>query len=175
MRRLADARRIRRFLELLGERASRPARLYLVGGATAVLQGWRDSTIDVDLELVPDSDELLRAIASLKRELELNVELAAPHHFIPEVPGWQQRSPFVEQFGRLAVFHYDPYSQVLAKLERGHAKDLRDVESMVAAGLVEPERLRELFGAIEPELYRYPAVDPDSFRRAVEELAGRGS
>lgn len=175
MRRLADAERIRRFLGLLGERTSRPTRLYLVGGATAVLHGWRDTTIDVDLELVPDSDELLRAIATLKRELELNVELAAPHHFIPEVPGWQERSPFVVQHGRLTVLHYDPYSQVLAKLERGHDRDLRDVEAMIASGLVEIHRLRELFAAIEPELYRYPALDPASFRRAVDELVGRQS
>jgi len=26
----------------------------------------------------------------------------------------------------------------------------------------------EYFGQIEPELYRYPAVDPTTFRRAVE-------
>jgi hypothetical protein len=28
-------------------------------------------------------------------------------------------------------------------------------------------RLRELFDRIEPELYRYPSIDPPSFRRAV--------
>lgn len=35
---------------------------------------------------------------------------------------------------------------------------------------MEPSRLLELFQAIEPELYRYPAVDPAAFRQAVEEL-----
>lgn len=35
---------------------------------------------------------------------------------------------------------------------------------------MEPSRLLELFEAIEPELYRYPAVDPAAFRRGVEEL-----
>jgi hypothetical protein len=37
-------------------------------------------------------------------------------------------------------------------------------------GLVEPETLFELFERIEPELFRHPAIDPSSFRRAVEEF-----
>lgn len=172
MRRLADAERIRAFLATLGTRVTRPTRLYLVGGATAVLQGWRETTIDIDLELVPESDEVLRAIPELKRSLHVNVEIAAPHHFIPELPAWQDRSVFIEQRGKLAIYHYDPYSQVLSKLERRHAKDLADARAMVDEGLVEPERLRSLFESIEPELYRYPAIDPGSFRRAVEEFVG---
>ena len=43
---------------------------------------------------------------------------------------------------------------------------------MLGRGLVDPQRLRELFAQIEPELYRYPALDPASFRRAVEEALG---
>jgi hypothetical protein len=168
MRPLADADRIRLLLESLARQTTQPARLYLVGGATAVLFGWRDSTIDVDLELVPDSDELLRAIQAAKRSLDVNVELAAPHHFIPALPGWEERSLFVEQLGKLSVLHYDPYSQLLSKLERGHAKDLLDARAMVAAGLVELQRLSDLFEVIEPALFRYPAVDPPTFRRAVE-------
>ena len=44
------------------------------GGATAVLHGWRASTIDVDLKLVPDDDALLRALPRLKEELHVNLE-----------------------------------------------------------------------------------------------------
>jgi hypothetical protein len=33
---------------------------------------------------------------------------------------------------------------------------------------VEPTRLLDYFAAIEPELYRFPAIDPVSFRHAVE-------
>jgi hypothetical protein len=73
VRRLATADRILAFLRALGRSARQPARLYLTGGATAVLEGWRDSTVDVDVLLVPD-EELLRAIPSLKEELEVNVE-----------------------------------------------------------------------------------------------------
>ena len=43
MRALVDARRVERFLEALGAAARSPARVYLTGGATAVLEGWRDT------------------------------------------------------------------------------------------------------------------------------------
>jgi hypothetical protein len=41
---------------------------------------------------------------------------------------------------------------------------------MIANGLVEPVRLRELHDAIEPDLYRYPAIDPAAFRRKLDAL-----
>lgn len=175
MRRLADATRVERFLEELGRCARRPVRLYLAGGATAVLRRWRDTTIDIDLKLVPESDELLREMPRLKDELEINVELASPDQFIPELPGWEQRSLFVEQFGKLSVYHLDPYSQVLAKIERGHTQDLADARSMLEEKLVEPSRLLGLFNEIEPRLFRYPAVDPRAFRRALEDFLDEAS
>jgi hypothetical protein len=168
MRRPADADRIRRVLRHLGGAATRPARIYLTGGATAVLHGWRSSTLDVDLKLVPDHDEILRALAALKESAEVNLELASPDDFIPPLPGWEDRSLFIEQVGPLGFFHYDPYAQTLAKIERGHALDLEDARRMAAEGLVDRAELVRLFERIEPELYRYPALDPRSFRAAVE-------
>lgn len=135
-----------------------------------MLQGWRPSTIDIDLKLVPDSDALLRAIQRLKEELSVNVELASPDQFIPPLPGWEDRSLFVSQHGKLAAYHLDLYSQALAKIERGHAQDRADIRAMFENGLIEPERLQDLFAEIEPELFRYPAVNPGAFREAVEEL-----
>jgi hypothetical protein len=168
MREIADAARIRNLMRGLSESADREATIYFTGGASAVLLGWRATTIDVDLKLVPESDRLLRAIPNLKEELRINVELAAPSDFIPEIPGWQERSRFIEKEGNLSFFHYDFYSQALAKIERGHVQDLEDVAEMIRRDLVEPGRGRALFEAIEPDLYRYPALDPPSFRRAVE-------
>ena len=43
---------------------------------------------------------------------------------------------------------------------------------MIESGLVEPARLRELYETIEPELYRYPAIDPAAFRRKVKAVIG---
>lgn len=117
MRELATADRIREFMRRLGDRARRDTRVYLTGGATAVLLGWRETTID-----------------------------------------------------------YDLHAQALSKIERGHAQDLHDVREMLSRGVVGPRTLRELFEAIRPDLIRYPAIDPDSFARKVDEaLAGPGA
>ena len=104
----------------------------------------------------------------------MNVELASPPDFIPELPGWQERSPFIESHGLAHFHHYDFYAQALAKAERGEQKDLADVNAMVERGLVEPARAVELFLQIEPWLYRFPAIDPRSFRRRVLDLLGPG-
>jgi hypothetical protein len=42
---------------------------------------------------------------------------------------------------------------------------------VIARGLVEPREALSQFEAIEPELYRFPAIDPPSFRRAIEEAS----
>lgn len=168
MRALADADRIRAFMQALAEDARVEARVYFTGGATAVLLGWRASTIDVDVKLVPEHDALLRAIPPLKERLQLNVELASPVDFIPVAPGWEERSPFVARHGRLSYHHFDLYAQALAKVERGHAQDMADVREIVRRTLIAAPRALEYFQMIEPELYRYPAVDPAAFRRAVE-------
>ena len=172
MRELADEERIRRLLRALGEAAPNEGECDLTGGATAVLLGWRATTLDVDIALDPEQDEVLRAIPRLKEELSVNVELASPGDFIPLPEGWRERSLPVERSGRLNFRHFDLYSQALAKLERGHEQDVGDVRELLRRGLVEPDRLRALFDEIEPELYRFPAVDPTDFRMSIEEAAG---
>lgn len=175
MRSVADAERIRRFIGAAGAAAARAGTCYLAGGATAVLVGWRETTIDIDMALEPEQDELLRELPRIKHELEVNVELASPRDFIPLPGEWKERSIGVARVGLLSFAHFDPYSQALSKLERGHARDLEDVAAMLRLELVEAGRLLELFGEIEPNLYRFPAIDPARFRAAVERTAGSAS
>jgi hypothetical protein len=176
VRRLATADRIRGFLAALGREARRPTRAYLAGGATAVLLGWRDATIDVDLKFVGgDADRLLREIPRLKEQLQLNVELATPDDFIPVPAGWEDRSRFELQEGALAVYHFELVWQALAKIHRGHRQDLEDVGLMLRLGLVEPTGIRAAFSAIQGDLYRFPNIDAASFRRAVQAAAGDAS
>ncbi len=171
MRELASAERIKLFMHALGG-AGVPARVYFTGGATAVLMGWRPTTIDVDVKLVPDPDPLLRLIPRLKEELRLNVELAAPADFIPVRPDWEARSLLIQQSGSVTFYHYDLCAQALAKVERGHTQDLADVQEMLKRGLIRPTEALQYFAAIEPQLYRYPAVDPAAFQRAVQATFG---
>lgn len=170
MRQPVTAAKLETFMKALGAAATIPVRVFFVGGATSVLMGWRTATIDIDLKIIPESDEILRSLPALKERLELNIELASPDDFIPELPGWQERSRFVQQVGKLSFYHYDFYAQALAKIERGHHLDLQDVDQLIDNGLVDPRRLLELFSAIEDQIYRYPALDGLSFRRAVERV-----
>jgi hypothetical protein len=171
MRQRVTDDRLRAFMRALAHAATAEGRVYIVGGASAVLLGWRDSTLDVDIKIIPEHGGLLRAIPALKESLQVNVELASPDDFIPALPGWEDRSPFITREGKLSFHHYDFYAQALAKIERGHDIDRGDVQEMLAADLVKPAKLRELFAAIEPDLYRYPAVDAASFRRALDAVA----
>lgn len=175
MREAVSTSRIREFMRQLGASSRAEGRVYLTGGASAVLLQWRETTLDIDIKIIPDDGRVLRSLPQLKELLNVNVELAAPTDFIPEIRGWQDRSPFIVREGALSFHHFDFYSQALAKIERGHRKDAVDVRSMLSSRLVEPDRLLEFFGDIEPELYRYPAIDPPKFRSAVLETLGRSS
>jgi len=54
MRQLSNADRIRQLMQALGAEADEAVRVYFTGGATAVLLGWRETTIDVDLRTLPE-------------------------------------------------------------------------------------------------------------------------
>lgn len=110
MREAADAERIGKLAKELGRVVPPGTRMYLTGGATAVLEGWRDSTVDI----------------------------ASPLDFLPALPGWQGRSRFRFREGNLEVFDFDLYSQALSKLERGFELDLEDVHNMVLANMSNP-------------------------------------
>jgi hypothetical protein len=122
---------------------------------------------------VPDRDEILRAIPELKEDLQVNVELASPPDFIPPVPGWEERSLLIARKGQVDWFHFAPYSQALAKIERDHVHDRTDVEPLKRAGLVDPAELRRHFEAIRPQLHRYPALNEAAFARRVDEAVRR--
>ena len=85
MRTLADAARLRAFMRALGAESDAEGDVFFTGGATAALIGWRDTTIDADLLIVPDTDRMLRLLPKLKESLNLNLELASPAQFLPEL------------------------------------------------------------------------------------------
>jgi len=53
-------------MRALAREARGALQVYLVGGSTAVLEGWRESTIDVDLAFGESDDAVLRALPALK-------------------------------------------------------------------------------------------------------------
>ena len=154
----------------LAAAARSPGKVYFTGGATALLLGFREQTIDIDLKLDPEPEGAFEAIAGLKDRLNVNVELASPDDFIPRTTDWRERSRPIDSIGQLEFFHYDFSLQALAKLERAHAQDLEDVLSFLRNSVVTVKELRATFTLIEPGLVRYPAIDPRQFKRKVEDF-----
>jgi len=170
MRRPLDPDRLRQVLDALGRACRGPGVIYLTGGATALLEGWRDATVDLDLKLDPEPEGAFAAIARLKEELEVNVELASPDDFLPQLPDWRDKSPSVGRFGPVEVRHYDLRAQALAKLARGFERDVGDVRAMLERELVTCDALRAALAEMEPRLERFPRVSGRDLARRLAEV-----
>lgn len=167
MRAPADPNKVRHLMREIGRRARGAGRVYLVGGASALLEGWRSTTVDVDLKLDPEPAGIFEVIGELKTALDVNIELSAPDQFLPPLPDWRERSLFIERQGEVEFFHYDFRAQALAKLARGYDRDLADVRAMLAHNLVSKADLSAALEVMLPGLLRYPALDAAAFERRV--------
>src|SRR5262245_15584937 len=145
MRRKVTIETLKQFMQELAVAARSPGKVYLTGGATALLLGFREQTIDIDIKLDPEPEGVFEAIALLKDRLDVNVELASPEDFIPRAADWRECSRHIESIGRLQFFHYDFSLQALAKLERGHVQDLEDVRSLLRGQYVTAQGIRSRF------------------------------
>lgn len=174
MRSKTTAERIEGLMRELGAATTTEGRVYFTGGVCAVLMGWREMTIDVDLKAEPEPAGFFECLPRLKDALDINIELASPDLFVPALPGWQDRSRFIARHGKVSFYHYDFYGQALAKIERDHARDRHDVEHMFRDGWVAKDRLWQLFVGVERELIRYPAIDAKSLRERVMDLCREG-
>jgi hypothetical protein len=170
MRSNVDSQKIKQLMKALGREARGPGSIYFTGGASALLIGWRSSTVDIDIRLDPEPLGIFQAIANLKQELDINIELASPQDFLPPLPGWRDRSIFIGQEGKILFYHYDFTAQALAKLSRGYNRDIDDVQAMYEQKLFSLEQLRDCFGAIESELIRFPSLNPTILKTRVEQF-----
>jgi hypothetical protein len=142
--------------------------VYIVGGGTAVLMGWRNATIDADLYSA--GAEVFRDVQRIKERLQINIEFARPEDFVPALRGTADRHVFIDRVGNLSFYHYDPYAQLFSKIVRGFRKDMLDAEQFVRSGLVDPGRFRGLVEEIPESAYsRYPNLSHDGVRAAVDE------
>lgn len=173
MRSNVNSQKIEQLMKALGREARGSGSIYFTGGASALLIGWRNSTVDIDIRLDPEPSGIFQAIAKLKQDLDINIELASPQDFLPALPGWRDRSIFIGRQGGISFYHYDFTAQALAKLSRGYTRDLDDVQAMYQQKLFTLEDLHNGFEAIEPELIRFPSLDPELLRNKVEQFIDR--
>jgi hypothetical protein len=173
MRSNVDPQKIEQLMEALGKEARSSGCIYFTGGASALLIGWRNSTVDIDIRIDPEPLGIFQAIAKLKQELNINIELASPQDFLPSLPQWRDRSVFIGKRGQVSFYHYDFTSQALSKLSRGFDRDIKDVEAMYKHKLFSLHDLKNCFEAIAPELIRFPSLNPDALRTRVEKFIER--
>jgi hypothetical protein len=168
MRQRVTKSRLKDFMREFARRTRGRGNVYFTGGSTALLLDIREQTIDIDIKIDPEPRGAFEAIAALKTELDLNIELASPDDFIPTPKDWQSLAVPIETVGSVGFYHYDLASQALAKIERGYSQDLADVVSLIQKGYLSQEQLRERFTQIEGSIIRYPAIDANEFRDKVE-------
>ncbi len=173
MRSEVDELKLKEFMSEIDRRATSKGTLFLTGGATALLLGVRNQTIDIDIKLDPEPGGIFEAISDLKNSLDVNVELASPDHFIPVLPGWRDRSVHISTGRNVEFRHYDFYSQALAKIERGYDRDLHDVRAMFNLNLLDSAELLRLSEAIKPQLIKYPAIDVEDFEAKLAQFLER--
>ncbi len=74
------------FLQKLGERMPKPARLYLLGGSALCLLGSPRETLDVDYSLETGAQGIEKIINALATELKMDLEAVPLAEFIPLPP-----------------------------------------------------------------------------------------
>jgi hypothetical protein len=173
MRPNVDPQKLEQLMQALGKEADGSGRIYFAGGASALLIGWRNSTVDIDIRLDPEPPGIFQAIEKIKRTLNINIELASPQDFLPPLPGWRDRSVFIGTRGQISFYHYDFTAQALSKLSRGYERDLSDIQAMYEQNLFSLDELQRCFEVIVPELIRFPSLDPEQLRNRVENFIER--
>jgi hypothetical protein len=140
-----EAEQIRAFLQALGDRYTQSANLFLLGGSALCLLGSPRSTLDIDY--VGDDvnpDDLQCAIAQLANEMHIEAEPVPIAQFLPLPADVEERCIFVERFGVLNVYVFDPYIIALSKLDRGFDTDVDDVVFLIRHSLVHLEQLQAM-------------------------------
>jgi hypothetical protein len=169
-RKIITQKTLQMFMESVGRVLRKNTTLYLTGGSTALLYGFRESTIDIDI--AGDMDEMFAHIPGLKEKLQINIEMAKPTDFVPSLPGENTRHIFIDQFGKVIFMHFDPYSQAFSKIVRGNQTDMSDVKNLAKERLVDLQKLSEMVkGLSDIDFARYPRLDRRSVEQAVNSVA----
>lgn len=161
---------IQLFMKSIGKILKNRATFYLTGGSTAILYGFREGTIDIDI--AGDMDELFSYIPKIKERLQINIEIAKPTDFIPSLPDEKDRHIPIGTFGKVTFMHFDPYSQAFSKIVRGHKTDIADVKALMAAGLVDIKKLFEMVKKLPNHCFaKYPRLNRPAVESAIESFA----
>jgi hypothetical protein len=139
-----------------------------------VYEGFRGLTIDIDLAFEVSQEwhaNFIDTVRNLKDELAVNVKEASPGDFIPLPTGHEERAQFLGRYGQLDIFHFDLYSMVLSKIERGTEEDFSDALLLLNSGRINLEVLERHFAEILPRFgVSSLSQDPQEFSQKFAAL-----
>ncbi|MCP5093971.1 MAG: hypothetical protein GY943_00300, partial [Chloroflexi bacterium] len=163
---------IRAFFFFFSQQYTSPANLYLLGGSALCFLGNPRRTVDIYYTFLPSSDlahGLNAAIESLANKMHLELEVVPIEEFVPLPADSDQRHQFIEKFGNLAVYIYDPYTIALSKLSRGFETDLQDVLFLLRQKIIELSELTRYVEAALPQAWDFD-IDPKELRLYFNEV-----
>jgi hypothetical protein len=168
-----NAKDIKNFLYRLGERFTETATLYLIGGGALLLLGSQRTTLDIDYvgsDYPLPTDKLASTIQSLAMEMKIEVEPVPLDEFIPLPAGAHTRHRFIGQYGKLAIYVFDPYSIAISKLDRGFATDLQDIAFLIHQQLITLEQLEQYAQTALKHALAFN-IDPKEFREHLQDVS----
>ena len=151
-----DCDQIKTFLESLGERYKRHAKLILLGRSALCLLGNPRPTVDIDY--VGDDlqkDDFQNLMAEIAGEMGFEVEAVPIQEFTPLAFGDESHSIPVGRFGKLEFSILDPYVMALSKLDRGFDTDVDDIIFLIQRGLFSLPQLGEVVEAALPHARKF--------------------
>ena len=176
---LIDRSTVRDVLLRLDDAFARPGRVYLVGEASQVFEGWLPWT--PTLFLAADVAEAHRpafeaALSCIRQAARVPIEEEHPGDLIPLPDGYEQRArPIPSETARLELFHFDPYSVAFRHIARGDEPDYHLVLTYLAHGWVTFEAMDALLVELLPRFSMETIQqDPAEFRRKYKGLRQMG-
>lgn len=177
-RRDVDASALDAFLDGVGRRVRDPVRLYIAGGAEAVILGIRPTTLDIDVTLDADDPQAERraerVVEDVAERVGVVVEWSDPTMFLP-IPraAALKRSPWHRTVGQVRVHQFDLVSVALGKIGRGTERDLADVDAYLDRGLIRWPDVETLWRAVRGESFRGAAQSRRLVVENMERMRGR--
>jgi len=190
---LVTRHELSRLLQALESGLDQPARLFVAGEASLVLEGWRewtDRVVYAAADTNPPGFE--PALERAAAQTGVTVEHEPPADVIPLPEGFEARARVANGWREartetagpgsaaahaaasqplLRVLHYDPYSVAFRLIARGDEPDYHVVLAFLEHGWLVPEEMDRLLAELLARFStRTLAQDPAEFRRKYKGL-----
>ena len=168
---------IHAFLAAVEDQLHSPARLYLVGESSLVVEGWREWTDQlVYTAEAGNFAQLRQIIEAVAAQQRIRLVCESPADIIPLPRGHERRGRPWHIEGRTSparfeLFHFDPYSTAIRLIARGDEPDYRVALEFLRQGWVQLSELDRLLTELLPR-FSGEAIqqDPAEFRRKYKGL-----